>query len=462
MGKVASMKIDYNQMLKHLNQQIFFSPKLAKITYWQSLLCDKVYKCDICTKPFKNLPAFKGHQSEHEGDTKKFECINCGKGFHSNNRLYNHLNRTCLKKVTKAQNELIFKCPACAKVFTKKCNMRAHFSIFHEIQKSNKVCNICGNEFISNKQLKRHMTSAHGYKSDYHCKDCDKYFTSKTGLNTHIKQIHEKIRFSCDLCEKSFTAENTLKNHKISFHDKSKEVRCNLCEKLFSTFTQRNCHVINSHRANLDLPCETCNKIFHTKASLKCHRKIHRGKAEKCEQCESSFVTKGQLRVHVNAVHLLKKEAKCDLCNIELCTKKYLQIHLDSIHKGTTIKCELCDETFSNKTNLNQHKKRKHDIKTMHKCTFCDKSFAVSADKRKHEIMTCRPNLNQTLHTCEKCDKQFKYFDSLKTHIKIMHEISEPFKCSYCNKPFTRTTNLKTHIRNIHLKSEQKENKKQK
>ena len=39
MGKVASMKIDYNQLLKHLNQQIFFSPKLSKITYWQSLLC---------------------------------------------------------------------------------------------------------------------------------------------------------------------------------------------------------------------------------------------------------------------------------------------------------------------------------------------------------------------------------------------------------------------------------------
>ena len=42
MGKVASMKIDYNQLLKHLNQQIFFSPKSAKITYWQSLLCVRV------------------------------------------------------------------------------------------------------------------------------------------------------------------------------------------------------------------------------------------------------------------------------------------------------------------------------------------------------------------------------------------------------------------------------------
>ena len=42
MGKVANMKIDYNQLLKHLNQQIFFSPKLSKITYWQSLLCSYI------------------------------------------------------------------------------------------------------------------------------------------------------------------------------------------------------------------------------------------------------------------------------------------------------------------------------------------------------------------------------------------------------------------------------------
>ena len=41
MGKVTSMKIDYNQMLKHLNQQIFFRLN------WQKSLIGNLFSAQM-------------------------------------------------------------------------------------------------------------------------------------------------------------------------------------------------------------------------------------------------------------------------------------------------------------------------------------------------------------------------------------------------------------------------------
>ena len=62
----------------------------------------------------------------------------------------------------------------------------------------------------------------------YLCKFCDKYFKSKH-LKTHIKSVHEQIKYPCNLCEYKATVRGSLKRHVESVHEKVK-YPCNLCE----------------------------------------------------------------------------------------------------------------------------------------------------------------------------------------------------------------------------------------
>ena len=53
------------------------------------------------------------------------------------------------------------------------------------------------------------------YAGDFVCSkpDCNKTFTQKVHLATHIKSIHEGIKHKCSHCDKSYTQKCHLKRH---------------------------------------------------------------------------------------------------------------------------------------------------------------------------------------------------------------------------------------------------------
>ena len=55
--------------------------------------------------------------------------------------------------------------------------------------------------------------------SPFNCKFCDKNFTQKYHLKSHIAAIHEgKKPFNCNLCGKDFSFKHVLQRHFIALH----------------------------------------------------------------------------------------------------------------------------------------------------------------------------------------------------------------------------------------------------
>jgi len=71
----------------------------------------------------------------------------------------------------------------------------------------------------------------------YRCSVCQKLFSYKQHLQTHIKTVHLKIReYSCDLCGKRFGEKSALRKHTKTVHERIRPYKCDKCG---STFGQK-------------------------------------------------------------------------------------------------------------------------------------------------------------------------------------------------------------------------------
>ena len=61
-------------------------------------------------------------------------------------------------------------------------------------------------------------TAEHGV----YFKEDNKYFNSKGILRSHIKSVHEKVKYPCIQCIKEFTLKSNRKKHIKSVHEKVK------------------------------------------------------------------------------------------------------------------------------------------------------------------------------------------------------------------------------------------------
>ena len=52
-----------------------------------------------------------------------------------------------------------------------------------------------------------------------YCNQCDSKFSKQSNLTTHIKLLHEGIRYECIQCDYVFTNRSNLRNHIRSRHE---------------------------------------------------------------------------------------------------------------------------------------------------------------------------------------------------------------------------------------------------
>ena len=84
--------------------------------------CEKLFKCNICSKAFSR----KHHLSQHlytHTDVKPFKCKNCSKSFSQKSNLNRHLYTHT--------NEKPFICTICTKSFSQKSILNRHLYILH-------------------------------------------------------------------------------------------------------------------------------------------------------------------------------------------------------------------------------------------------------------------------------------------------------------------------------------------
>ena len=230
------------------------------------------------------------------------------------------------------------------------------------------------------------------------CPDCSEEFLNQKKLAEHLRG-HDAKSSTCELCGKSVAIKN-MKGHLETHEKPGATIHCDLCD--YSTQHKRMFKYHMTTHSGIKYTCDECGKSFNHRNTLTSHRASqHSGNMYKCDECD--FTCKGHL--HRLEMHKLLKHgstSSSDLsehkiepntnytntkarkpkrehngtvytCSEEGCQfssnhKQSLKLHTDSKHLGITYKCELCDYTSGQLSNVKKHTIVKHKS---HSCTIC-------------------------------------------------------------------------------------------
>ena len=91
--------------------------------------------------------------------------------------------------------------------------------------------------------------------------------------------------------------------------------------------------------------------------------------------------------------------------------------------------CDQCPAAYTTYVGLYLHKRKNHNTKTK-----SDKASSSS----------------QIVYTCEDCGKEYSNKKNLVDHQKIKHQNILPYSCDFCDKRFPSGSMMRTHIKNVH------------
>ena len=251
--------------------------------------------CNICNISFKRETYLRKHNKyEHEG-VEKIRCRYCKHHFHTLKGKQEH-ETTCNGSYT---------CEKCAKVFKSYNNLQHHNQHVHLEHKV--ACDLCDKKFVNPSGLRTHVKNRHEKVKPFVCDQCGQRFGSKQTLRNHVDAIHLQLKpFSCDLCEMTFLRSGSLKLHKLNIHHTDqKKFKCNRCDKSFSKAGDLKQHIMAVHDQIKPHECPECKKAFNDKYNMRQHVKVvHQGIREhKCTMCEKDFVRKIELQRHLESIH---------------------------------------------------------------------------------------------------------------------------------------------------------------
>ncbi|KAG5680793.1 hypothetical protein PVAND_010279 [Polypedilum vanderplanki] len=263
------------------------------------------HKCEKCGRTFVRATHLKRHSLTHE-DIKQIQCNICQKRF---SRL-DHLNHHMLSN----HSEKPFQCevPECKKGFIKAEHLRKHVEAKHNsVATSKEICTYCNKTFSSKKYLNSHMkvhsTEKNLIKKDpqnekpYLCSECGLRFVRNDYLVIHMRR-HLNIKpYKCRFCDKGFPRATDLTVHE-RYHTNEKTHLCNQCGKGFQRAYNLLVHM-RVHTGERPYSCSYCSKSFSQGNDLKAHIRRHTGERFKCEICSEGFIQGYHLTHHKRIVH---------------------------------------------------------------------------------------------------------------------------------------------------------------
>uniref|UniRef100_H3BEV6 Zinc finger protein 710 n=1 Tax=Latimeria chalumnae TaxID=7897 RepID=H3BEV6_LATCH len=248
-------------------------------------------------------------------------------------------------------------------------------------------------------------------------------------------------RWQCRMCEKSYTSKYNLVTH-ILGHNGIKPHSCPYCSKLFKQPSHLQTHLLTHQGMRHIKPysCRFCSRGFAYPSELKSHEAKHQsGRCHVCVECGLDFATLTQLKRHLTA-HQGPTPYQCAECNKSFHYRSQLQNHMLKHQNIRPFVCTECGMEFAQVHHLRQHSLTHKGVKEF-KCEVCGREFTLQANMKRHMLIhaSVRP------YQCHICFKTFVQKQTLKTHM-IVHSPVKPFKCKVCGKMFNRMYNLLGHM----------------
>ncbi|XP_028851007.1 zinc finger protein 366 isoform X1 [Denticeps clupeoides] len=302
-------------------------------------------------------------------------------------------------------------------------------------------CRMCDKSYTSKYNLVTHVLGHSGIKP-HGCPLCGKLFKQLSHLHTHMLTHQGSRPHKCHVCHKAFTQTSHLKRHMMQ-HSDVKPYSCGVCGRGFAYPSELRAHEAK-HGRGQDNVCVECGLDFPTLAQLKRHLAGHRGPVQySCGECQKSFQYPSQLQNHMMK-HKDIRPFICSECGMEFVQSHHLKQHVLT-HKGVKEhKCRICGREFTLLANMKRHVLIHTNVRA-YQCHLCFKSFVQKQTLKAHMIVhsEIKP------YKCKLCGKEFNRMHNLMGHMHL-HSDSRPFKCLYCPSKFTLKGNLTRHMKVKH------------
>ena len=191
------------------------------------------------------------------------------------------------------------------------------------------------------------------------CDQCDKQFTMQGHLNSHIKSVHESVKYACNECDYQFSTQGNLKKHIQSKHEGVKYA-CKQCDYQATQQGGLKAHIQSKHEG-VKYACNQCDQQFTAQGSLKIHiQSKHEGVKYACNQCDYKATQQNSLKAHIQSKHEDIKYA-CNQCDYQTKWQTQLTRHIQSVHNGVKHACNQCDYQATRRDHLTKHIRSIHE-----------------------------------------------------------------------------------------------------
>ncbi|KAI1905264.1 hypothetical protein AGOR_G00014320 [Albula goreensis] len=331
-----------------------------------------------------------------------------------------------------------WKCRMCEKSYTSKYNLVTHILGHSGIKPHG--CSQCGKLFKQLSHLHTHMLTHQGARP-HKCQVCHKAFTQTSHLKRHMMQHSDIKPYSCGVCGRGFAYPSELRAHELK-HEKGQENVCVECGLDFPTLAQLKRH-LTAHRGPTVYSCSDCEKTFQYPSQLQNHMMKHKDiRPYICSECGMEFIQSHHLKQHTLTHKIGKSFTK--QTTIAHYSTRGAMCSFKSALGVKEHKCRICGREFTLLANMKRHVLIHTNIRA-YQCHLCFKSFVQKQTLKAHMIV----HSDVKPYKCKLCGKEFNRMHNLMGHMHL-HSDSKPFKCLYCPSKFTLKGNLTRHIKVKH------------
>ncbi|XP_028164132.1 zinc finger protein 260-like isoform X2 [Ostrinia furnacalis] len=367
------------------------------------------YKCVICFRGFLVAERYNAHAVRHSEQCGAYECFICKTRLKTSRALRKHLT---------AQHTEKFSCKGCPFVTRNRGVAREHEK-WHAGARYQ--CPHCPSEFDKLTTYMGHIRIKH--VSDFVCELCGFTFVSKKGIEVHKKKKHRLSDKTvplegpyCCVCDVTFVSEDAHARHlKLSSKHSSDNDPNRIRNDSQSINTERNGRVMRKIERR---------PVIHAPSPA---QPAGAGPVT-CEQCGVQLRDLRLYAQHFRRAHPDKNRTKypamktpcmCEQCGRIFQSMALLKDHM-WVHTGEKrFKCDRCEKSFTQKTNLVFHMRVHGASRPTYECPLCGKHFAFYNNRRRH---------------------------------MFIHTGLKPFKCETCGKCFTTAGEQRAHVEHVHLK----------